>query len=206
MLDSRTLSCPTARFAIRNEILSIRRLDGLLYSHMSREHAKRALLSAVALLAPLCLAAQSLLLIKPPPTDPNLLQGSWDGTGPGGKCAVTISGNSLIYTQPSSADTDEPFRYATEFVVAPDTYPPQVHATILSDRDEEQPHAGTVVVVIFMIENGTLKLGVINSFETPPSDPVTGDWDSVQDLYKLSRSDAQTSRSDQPHSKASISP
>ena len=154
---------------------------------MFRLHAKRILLNAISLLLTTSLAAQGLLLINPSPTDPKLLQGSWKGAGPGGECSVTISGNSLIYTQPSSANSEEPFRYKTEFVLVPDTSPQQLYATIVSDGTREQAHVGTIIAVIFMIENGDLKLGVINSFETTPTAPVSGDWETAIDKLPIVR-------------------
>ncbi len=113
------------------------------------------------------------------------LQGFWEGRGPGGPCSVTISGNSLRYTQPSADSSRPKFWYETTFTLPGGTDPKQLHATIV--ENVHQDDIGTVVVTIFKIDDETLTLGVVKDFEEPPTEPVVGDWEWAFDQYHFER-------------------
>lgn len=115
------------------------------------------------------------------------LQGTWVGEGPGGACSVTISGNSLLYTQPATDDTKPDFFYETTFTLPPDTDPKQLHATILRNSSPEPADIGRVVVVLFKIEDETLTLGVVEDFDGPVTKPIAGDWERTIDRYYLEK-------------------
>ena len=79
------------------------------------------------------------------------LQGYWEGEGAGGKCSITITGNSLHF----HAGTN--FWFETTFTLPAGTDPQQLHATI-KDCSPPTNAIGTVVFAIFKIEDGTLTL------------------------------------------------
>ena len=97
------------------------------------------------------------------PTDPELepLQGYWEGEGAGGKCAITITGNSLHYR----AGTNW---YRTTFTLPPGTDPQQLRATIKDCSPPSTNAIGTVVFAIFKIEDGTLTLAEDDMSNEPP--------------------------------------
>ena len=108
------------------------------------------------------------------------LQGHWAGTGPGGDCSVTISGNSLRFY----ARTDH--WYETTFTIPAGTEPKQILATIVDATTPGQDHIGKVVVAIFNIEDGVLKLATSeDSSAAEDSDP----WERFVDHYELKRAD-----------------
>ena len=78
------------------------------------------------------------------------LQGYWEGEGAGGKCSITITGNSLHYR----AGTNW---WKTTFTLPAGTDPQQLHATI-KDSSPPTNGIGQVVRAIFKIEDGTLTL------------------------------------------------
>ena len=80
------------------------------------------------------------------------LQGYWEGEGAGGKCSITITGNSLHYR----AGTNW---WKTTFTLPADTDPQQLHATI-KDSSPPTNGIGQVVLAIFKIEDGALTLAV----------------------------------------------
>ena len=118
--------------------------------------------------------------------DLHRLQGHWVGEGPGGACSVTISGNSLLYTQPAADETKPDFFYETTFTLPPDTDPKQLHATILRNSSPEPADIGRVVVVL-KIEDETLTLGVVEDFDGPVTKPIAGDWERTIDRYYLEK-------------------
>ena len=124
--------------------------------------------------------------------DSRLLQGYWEGHGPGGECSVTISGNSLHFR----ARLD--FWYETTFTIPAVANPQQLHATIIKDSSQRQRDIGKVVVALFKIEDGTLTFGVIDDFEGPLASPVTDDWDRAIDRYYLTRVQPQESKPNHP--------
>ena len=111
----------------------------------------------------------------------------WEGKGPAGACSITISGNSLHYSQPAADETKAEFWYETTFTLPAGDHPQQLHATILEDSSQKQRDIGKVVVALYKIEDETLTLGVINDFEGPVVSPVEDGWDRPRDLYHLKR-------------------
>jgi uncharacterized protein (TIGR03067 family) len=88
---------------------------------------------------------------KPLTEELKSLQGHWEGEGAGGKCSVTIAGNSLHYRNSAGW-------YKTEFILPAGTDPQQLHATIKECSPPSSHAIGTVVFAIFKIEDGTLTL------------------------------------------------
>ena len=147
----------------------------------------RVLILAVSLLAyPGLLVGQSLLLLKPTPIDPVLLQGFWKGNGPGGDCTVEIKGKVLKYVQPPDGDSIEEFWFETTFTVPTPADYQQLHATI-RNSSPEKAHIGKAIITLFKIENEQLCLGVIDSRDEAPEKAVAGTWEDVMDEYVLSR-------------------
>ena len=97
------------------------------------------------------------------PTDPELkpLQGCWEGEGAGGKCSITITGNSLHYR----AGTNW---YKTTFTLPAGTDPQQLHATIKDCAPPTNNAVGKVVFAIFKIEDGTLTFAEDDMSDEPP--------------------------------------
>ena len=89
------------------------------------------------------------------------LQGYWEGEGSGGKCAITITGNSLHY----QVGTDW---FATTFVLPENTNPQQLHATIKDCWPPLKEGVGKVVYAILKIEDGTLTLAETDGSDEPP--------------------------------------
>ncbi|MBV6505256.1 MAG: hypothetical protein ILNGONEN_00814 [Syntrophorhabdaceae bacterium] len=117
------------------------------------------LLSALALsLAALFTACQS----TPTPIAAELkpLQGSWEGEGAGGKCSITITGNSLHYRAGTTW-------YETTFTLPAGTDPQQLRATI-KDCGPSKDALGTVVFVIYKLEDETLTLTTYDPSDEPP--------------------------------------
>ena len=107
------------------------------------------------------------------------LQGYWEGEGAGGKCSITITGNSLHYR----AGTNW---WKTTFTLPAGTDPQQLHATI--KRCAPPPtrftpqcwwwdSIGKVVVAIFKMEDLSLTLAARGDGdeETPKSFEATED-------------------------------
>ncbi len=90
----------------------------------------------------------------------NRLQGYWEGEGAGGKCSITITGNSLHYRAGTTW-------YETTFTLPAGTDPQQLRATI-KDCGPSKDALGTVVFVIFKIEDGTLTLTTYGPSDEPP--------------------------------------
>src|SRR6185369_13956757 len=119
----------------------------------------QSLLGALALsLAALFTACQS----TPTRTAAELkrLQGDWEGEGAGGKCSITITGNSLHYRVGAW--------YKTTFTLPAGTDPQQLHATIKDCWPPSTNAIGTVVFAIFKIEDGTLTLAEDDMSDQPP--------------------------------------
>src|SRR5437867_53284 len=97
------------------------------------------------------------------PTEAELkpLQGDWEGEGAGGKCSITITGNSLHYR----AGTNW---YKTTFTLPAGTDPKQLHTTIKDCSSRSTSTIGTVVFAIFKIEDGTLTLAEDDMSDKPP--------------------------------------
>lgn len=172
---------------------------------MNRENGRRLLLAVALLLVSLIATGQSLLLVKPIPVNPKLLQGYWEGVGPGGECSVTISGKSLRYATPKTKDPEADFWFETSFKVPANADFQQLHATI-KDNSPDKAHIGKVIVALFKIVDGTLTLGVINSFDESPEGPVAGDWQDVIDSYTLKRAKAPSKKGKQSSINSSKTP
>ena len=102
------------------------------------------------------------------------LQGYWKGEGAGGKCSITITGNSLHYR----AGTNW---WKTTFTLPAGTDPKQLHATI-KDSSPPTNGIGTVVFAIFKIEDGTLTLAEVDGSDKPPET-----FDSASSRYIVRR-------------------
>ena len=89
------------------------------------------------------------------------LQGHWEGEGAGGKCSITIAGNSLHYRNSAGW-------YKTTFTLPAGTDPQQMHATIKECSPPSSNAIGTVVFAIFKIEDATLILAEDDMSEKPP--------------------------------------
>ena len=89
------------------------------------------------------------------------LQGYWEGEGAGGKCSITITGNSLHYR----AGTNW---FETTFTLPAGTDPQQLHATINDSSPPTNNAIGKVVFAIFKIEDGTLTLAEDDMSDQPP--------------------------------------
>jgi len=89
------------------------------------------------------------------------LQGDWEGEGAGGKCSITITGNSLHYRVGTNW-------YKTTFTLPAGTDPQQLHATIKDCWPPANNAIGTVVFAIFKIEDGTLTLAEDDMSDQPP--------------------------------------
>jgi hypothetical protein len=89
------------------------------------------------------------------------LQGYWEGDGAGGKCSITITGNSLQYRNSAGW-------YKTTVTLPAGTDPHQLHATIKDCSPPSSNAIGTVVFAIFKIEDGTLTLAEDDMSDKPP--------------------------------------
>jgi hypothetical protein len=88
------------------------------------------------------------------------LQGDWEGEGSGGKCSITITGNSLHYRAGANW-------WKTTFTLAAGD-PKQLHATIKESSPPSKDAIGQVVSAIFKIEDGTLTLAAYDMSDEPP--------------------------------------
>ena len=89
------------------------------------------------------------------------LQGHWEGEGAGGKCSITIEGNSLHYRNSAGW-------YKTTFTLPAAANPQQLHATIKETLPPSKDAIGTVVFAIFKIEDGTLSIATYAESDNPP--------------------------------------
>jgi hypothetical protein len=89
------------------------------------------------------------------------LQGHWEGEGSGGRCSITIAGNSLHYRNSAGW-------YRTTFTLPAGTDPQQLHATIKECSPPSSDAIDTVVFAIFKIEEGTLLLAEDDMSDKPP--------------------------------------
>lgn len=117
-----------------------------------------------------------------------LLQGSWEGEGPGGRASLTISGKSLHFR----ARPD--FWYETTLTVPAGPDLPQFHAAITRQSGVEQADVGKVVVSLYKIEGENLTLGVVDDYAEPPVGTVAGNWDRVTDTFSFKRAEAPAPR------------
>lgn len=113
------------------------------------------------------------------------LQGYWEGEGAGGKCSITITGNSLHYR----AGTNW---WKTTFTLPAGAYPQQLHATI-KDGSPPTNGIGHVVFAIFKIEDGTLTLAVDDMSDEPPKTFL-----SASSRYELKKVQPQKKNTEPP--------
>jgi hypothetical protein len=90
------------------------------------------------------------------------LQGHWEGEGAGGKCSITIVGNSLHYSNSAGW-------FKTTFTLPAGADPHQLHATIKECSPPSNSAIGTVVFAIFKIEDGTLLLVTYDGSDKAPT-------------------------------------
>ena len=125
------------------------------------------------------------------------LQGYWEGDGSGGKCSITITGNSLYYY----GRTD--FWFKTTFTLPAGTDPQQLHATIKDCPDCSQPEnssTGKVVLAIFKIENGRLTLAADQGAGKQPN-AFPSDLNSPVARYDLKKVQAEEKNPEPPKTK-----
>jgi len=150
------------------------------------------LLGALALsLAALFSACQS----TPAQTAAELkpLQGYWEGEGAGGKCSITITGNSLYY----HGRTD--FWFKTTFTLPAGTDPQQIHATIKDCATPARDSIGKVVLAIFKIEDGTLTLETLAEDDISDKRPKT--FANASNRYVLKQVQPQKKNTEPPKTK-----
>ena len=126
----------------------------------------RHIISIVCIVAPFIANAGEQLTAKakgaanqPTAAELNRLQG-YEGEGAGGKCSITITGNSLHYRVGANW-------HETTFVLPANKDPQQLHATIKDCWPPSKDAIGKVVFAIFTIEDGTLTLAVDMPDEPP---------------------------------------
>jgi hypothetical protein len=107
------------------------------------------------------------------------LQGRWEGDGAGGKCSITIVGNSLEYHNSAGW-------YKTTFTLPANTDPRQLHATIKEVSPPSKSAIGRVVLAIYKIENDSLTLA-----ELDDSDQIPKSFDEASSQYKVKRVKSQ---------------
>jgi hypothetical protein len=147
----------------------------------------QSLLGALVLsLAAVFTACQSLS----PRTDAELnrLQGYWEGEGAGGRCSITITGNSLYYR----AGTNW---WKTTFTLPAGTDPRQLHATI-KESSPPTNGIGQVVFAIFKIEEGTLTLAEVDGSGEPPKT-----FSSASSRYVVQKLQPQKKNDEPPKTK-----
>jgi len=128
---------------------------------------------------------------SPPPIAAELkpLQGHWEGEGAGGKCSITITGNSLHYRVGENW-------YKTTFTLPAGTAPQQLHATIKDCWPPSTNAIGTVVFAIFKIEDGTLTLAEDDMSDQPPKT-----FSSASSRYVLRKVQPQKKNTEPPKTK-----
>ena len=165
---------------------------------MKKAPNHRSLLGALALsLASLFTACQSTAaqtaaeLSTPKPTAAELkpLQGRWEGEGAGGKCSITITGNSLHYRNSAGW-------YKTTFTLPVGTDPQQLHATIKDCSPPSNNATGTVVFAIFKIEDGTLTFAEDDMSDKPPKT-----FDNASSRYVVKKVQPQKKNAEPPQTK-----
>lgn len=115
------------------------------------------------------------------------LQGHWEGEGAGGKCSITIEGNSLHYRNSAGW-------YKTTFTLPAGAEPRQLHATIKECSPPSTDAIGTIVFAIFKIEDGTLLLATYDGSDKPPTT-----FDGASNRYTVKKVQSPKNRPDHPH-------
>src|SRR3989449_2797971 len=117
------------------------------------------------------------------------LQGYWEGEGAGGKCSITITGNSLHYRVGTNW-------YKTTFTLPAGTDPQQLHATIKDCSPPTSNAIGKVVFAIFKIEDGTLTLAEDDMSDKPPKT-----FPSASSRYNVKKVQPQEKNTEPPITK-----
>ena len=112
------------------------------------------------------------------------LQGHWEGEGAGGKCSITIVGNSLLYRNSAGW-------FKTTFTLPAGTDPRQLHATIKECSPPSDSAIGTVVYAIFKIEDGTLTLADFDPSGEPPKT-----FEGASNRYTVKKVQPQTKKAE----------
>ena len=147
--------------------------------------------TVIALLMPCVLLSLLAGCATHPPIAAELkpLQGYWEGEGAGGKCFITITGNSLHYRVGTNW-------YKTTFTLPAGTDPQQLHATIKDCAPPTNNAVGKVVFAIFKIEDGTLTLAEDDMSDKPPKI-----FSSASSLYVLKKVQPQKKNTEPPKTK-----
>jgi len=119
------------------------------------------------------------------------LQGYWEGEGAGGKCSITITGNSLHYR----AGTNW---WKTTFTLPAGTDPQQLHATI-KESSPPTNGIGQVVFAIFKIEDGTLT--IVTFVEDDVSDKPAKTFANASSRYSVKKVHPQKENAQPPKTK-----
>ena len=132
----------------------------------NRRSALGALIGSLAVVAAACTSRATQPGARsggPAPGDEALkaLQGHWEGEGAGGKCSITIEGDSLLYRNAQGW-------FKTTFTLPAGAGPRQLHATIKECSPPSDSSIGTVVHAIYKIEDGTLTLADFDPAGGPP--------------------------------------
>ena len=115
------------------------------------------------------------------------LQGYWEGEGAGGKCSITITGNSINYRAGTTW-------YEATFVIPAITDPQQLRATI-KDCGPSKVALGKEVFVIYKIEDGTLTLTTYDPADEPPK------TFNSNNLYVVKKVEPQKKNAEPPKTK-----
>jgi hypothetical protein len=125
----------------------------------------------------------------PPAEKLKPLQGHWEGEGAGGKCSITIVGNSLHYSTSMGW-------FKTTFTLPAGADPQQLHATIKECSPPSDNAIGTVVFAIFKIEGGTLLLATYDGSDKPPAT-----FDDASNRYTVKKVPPQKKKAEASTSK-----
>ena len=147
--------------------------------------------TVIALLMPCVLLSLLAGCATHPPIAAELkpLQGYWEGEGAGGKCFITITGNSLHYRVGTNW-------YKTTFTLPAGTDPQQLHTTIKDCSPPTTNAIGKVVFAIFKIEDGTLTLAEVDMSDEPPKT-----FSSASSRYVVKKVQPQKKNAEPPKTK-----
>jgi uncharacterized protein (TIGR03067 family) len=175
--------------------------DNLLSNRLTLDSMKllRHIITLVCLVATFITNAGEQLATKakcvvnqPTAAELKPLQGHWEGEGAGGKCSITITGNSLHYRSGTNFDGGW---WKTTFTLPAGTNPQQLHATI-KESSPPTNGIGEVVFAIFKIEDGTLTLAVNDGSDEPPKA-----FSSASSRYNLKKVQPRKKNTEAPETK-----
>ena len=121
------------------------------------------------------------------------LHGYWEGEGAGGKCSITITGNSLYYYGRTN------FWFKTTFTLPAGTDPQQLHATIKDCATPTGDSIGKVVFAIFNIEDGILTVETLAEDDMSDKRPKT--FANASNRYVLKQVRPQKKNTEPPKTK-----